>query len=163
MADHQVILNLNEIEDFFRRNKLGRPGKLGRVTLPRAERVANRMAAQARRNASGAVLKRRTGFLAQSVYPIAREELATGDLIVGVGTTADYGKVLEEGGAPHHIGSPIVGGRPLYLLRSNGPNSKGPNPTPLLRPQVGVNHPGPTAKRWLTKAVNDIAILSWPA
>lgn len=163
MADHEVTLKFGEIEDFFRRNKLGSPGKIGNQTLPKARRLADRIAAQARRNASGEVVKRRTGYLAQSVYPIAREELTTGDLIVGVGTTADYGKVLEEGGVPHHIGSPIVNGRPLYLLRSNGPNSKGPNPTPLERPQIGVNHPGPTAKRWLSKALEVALIRAWPA
>jgi len=163
LADHEVTLKFGEIEDFFRRNKLGAPGKLGRQTLPKAQRAASRVAAQARRNASGAVVKRRTGFLAESVYPIAREDFVSGDLIIGVGSTADYGKVLEEGGAPHHIGSPIVNGRPLYLLRSNGPNSKGPNPTPLDRPQVGVNHPGPTAKRWLSKALQDALVRHWPA
>lgn len=101
------------------------------------------MVAEARRNASGQVVKGRTGELARSVVPILRPFIG-GDTEIGVGTTLKYGQYLEEGTELHVIAPRNIAG----MLASDSSN-----PSPLRAPRRFVIHPGNDAKRWLHKAV----------
>lgn len=115
-----------------------------------AQAIAARMVLQARINAD-AMFNQRTGDLVSSVVPIVKT-FGNAGTEIGVGTTAKHGAVLEVGAPPHVIQPQGTG----YLLRSDGPRSKGGNPTPLDRPQRLVVHPGTPARHWLSDAVRAV-------
>ena len=145
------------INSFMQRNALSIGGSTIAGQSARANRIGDRMVAQARRNASGEVVESRTGDLARSVVKILRPN-PRGGITVGVGTTLEYGALLENGSPPHTISvGPGFGalGRPPYVLKSGGPYDRPPgfqNPRPLYG-AVSVNHPGNQPFHWLRKAV----------
>lgn len=126
----------------------------------KAETLARAMVRAAQRNAGE--LNQRTGKLKDSVVPIVRKSPRSGALVVGVGTTVEYGKHLEEGTRAHPITPqrPFKGrGKGGYFLRSNTQReiaARGHNPKPLRRPQLKVNHPGNREYRWLRRAVTTV-------
>lgn len=121
------------------------------ASLPGLDRSANRIARRitdaAKRNASGEVVRRRTGFLADSLEPIVRTHARTGALEVGVGSTAPYAGYLEHGTSGGYTIRPV---RTSFLVSAPG------HPDPLSRPQRQVTHPGIEAKRFLQKAVDEV-------
>lgn len=136
-----VKINEQLIASFFRSR--------GRFTMRELRLVrilAERMAEQARRNASGELLRRRTGLLAESVRPIVRLDPLSDGVRVGVGSLAPYAGYLEHGTGPH----PIVARNRRFLA------SRADNPDPLERPRRGVNHPGNEPKHWLRAAVMSV-------
>lgn len=143
-----ITINRNGINSFFERQAFG-----GAITGTgrAANRLADRMVDEAVKNASGRMLHMRTGEVAKSVQKIVRRNPKTGAVEVGVGTTSKVGGHLANGAAPHTI-TPRSG----KYLQSNGPRSKGPNPTPLRRRQRRVSHPGNRPIPWLRDAVNRV-------
>jgi hypothetical protein len=110
------------------------------------------MVAQARKHALGELLRGRTGDLSKSVRKIVRTDPRTGAIEVGVGSVAPYAYYLEFGTKAHTIRP----NPPRKFLVSNGPRSKGPNPTPLRGRRRVVNHPGNPPKFWLKLAVQKV-------
>lgn len=155
----RVTVFHSNINSFVQRNALSFGGStLSGSGITRANRIGERMAAQARRNARGEVVNSRTGDLANSVVKIVRPN-PRGGITVGVGTTLKYGAYLENGTEPHtiSINGAAFGalGRAPYVLRSGGPKDRPPffqNSRPLLG-AVSVRHPGNQATHWLRKAV----------
>jgi hypothetical protein len=130
------------------------PARAGRNPLRRpAEQLAAQMVAKARRNASGEILRQRSGTLAASVVPIIRQDPVSGVFEVGVGSTAPYSDFLESGTTGPY---PIVPHPPRRFLAS-----RADNPDPLRNPQRSVEHPGIVGKHWLRAAVNSV-IGRWP-
>lgn len=161
MASSRVTLNHANISAHFQAAPLrgtGITAGRGGVGRGEASALANRIALQARINAATR-FNQRTGDLVSSVVPIVRTGRG-GEVEVGVGTTMKHGAVHEVGAPPHLITPerPFRGrGKGGYFLRSNGPNSKGGNPTPLDRPRLYVNHPGvPDPSHWMSDAVRSV-------
>jgi len=122
-----------------------------------ANALAARMVLAARLNA-GALFNQRTTSLITSVIPIVRGGRG-GNVEVGVGTTVEHGKWLEIGTDEHIIKPefPYRGKKKGgYFLRSNGPRSKGFNPTPLDRPRLIVQAPALDATHWMSDAVRSV-------
>jgi hypothetical protein len=149
----RVTINHGNISAHFAASPLGGSG-VGATrgfARGRAEAIAARMAVVARINAAG-MFQQRTGSLVSSVVPIVHQLGRGGGTEIGIGTTVEHGKWLEIGADPHIIEPQGRG----YLLRSDGPNSKGGNPTPLERPQRLVQHPGNAARHWMSDAVRAV-------
>lgn len=146
-----VRVNEAAIRGFFRNRTLGGGSFVGSERS--ARQLAFRMVVQAKKNASGDLLEKRSGQLADSVHPIIRVD-PRGGIEVGVGSTAPYADYLESGTRAHEIPSKVINGKRRYL--KSYPNHP-PNRNPLRYPQVKVNHPGNTAKHWLRSAVNSVA------
>jgi hypothetical protein len=144
-----VRMNVPGIEQFFRASPLAGAGTPG-VRSGTAERLATRMVILARQNASGRMMYLRTGGVADSVRPIIRPS-PRGGTEVGVGTVSPIGGHLANGTQAHEIRPSTRG---VKFLRSNGPLSKGFNPTPLRAQQRKVNHPGNRPIPWLRNAVD---------
>jgi hypothetical protein len=169
LAVSRITLNHANIRAYFQANPTGggtvggvRGGGAGGVAGGQPERLAARMVLAARINAATR-FEQRTTSLVTSVVPIVRTGRG-GEVEVGVGTTVEHGKWLEVGTRGHVIeprrpfnpaGRRGSKGRG-YLLRSNGPNSKGPNPDPLNKPRMYVLHPGNSARHWLSDAVRQV-------
>lgn len=130
-----VTMNEAGIRSFFGGSiAAGGPrGRGGGVGAQRARVLASLITAKARVNASGAVVQRRTGDLAASMRPIVREDPLSGRVEVGVGSTIEYSKYLEEGTPPHII----------PVMRQGG----------VL---VGIDHPGNEAFEVLKKAKDEV-------
>jgi hypothetical protein len=130
-----VRMNEAGIRSFFGGNIAGTGprGRGGGIGAQRARVLANLITAQARVNASGAVVQRRTGDLAASMRPIVREDPLTGRVEVGVGSTIEYSEYLEHGTPPHII--PVV--------RAGGT-------------VVPIEHPGNEAFEVLKKARDEV-------
>lgn len=159
MAVSRVTINHGAINSHFAGRPFSGSGLGARGSAARGEpiQIAERMALQARINAATRY-EQRTGSLVSSVRPIVREGRG-GEVEVGVGTTVEHGRWLEQGTIPHTITPqrPFTGRKGSgYFLRSNGPNSKGPNPDPLIRPQLRVEHPGNLPGQWLSDAVRTV-------
>lgn len=158
MATSRITIRHDNIQSHFQARPFGGTSVGAGRSLARgdARAIAERMALQARINAATRY-EQRTTSLVQSVVPIVRQGRG-GETEVGVGTTVEHGRWLEEGTIPHPIVPkiPYRRGKGGYLLRSNGPNSKGPNPDPLVRPQMGVSHPGNLPGHWLSDAVRTV-------
>lgn len=143
-----VIIHRGNIESFFDRRAFGGVATgVGRS----GDRLADRMVVEAQRNASGRMMNMRTGGVALSVRKIVRRNPKTGATQIGVGTISEVGGHLANGTSAHEI-RPRTG---KYLV-SNGPRSKGPNPTPLRKRQRRVSHPGNAPIPWLRDAVNRV-------
>ena len=138
----RISINRGAIERRFS----GIPLSGGGFGTASAQRLADRMAAQARRNASGQLLRERSGQLKDSVRPIVRTDPRTGATEIGVGSTAPYAGHLEHG-TPAHTISARRGG---FLVSEPG------HPDPLRKRMRSVNHPGFAAKRWLASAVASV-------
>lgn len=164
MAVSRVTVFPNNINSFIQ----ARPLTGGSARATRAggrgqpEALAARMVIAARVNAATR-FEQRTTSLVTSVVPIVRHGRG-GEVEVGVGTTVEHGKWLEIGTdvhviepqVPFSLGSRRGSRKRGYLLRSNGPNSKGPNPDPLDKPRMYVLHPGNRAFNWLSDAVRQV-------
>jgi len=143
-----VKVNLPAINRFFERSPLAGAGAPG-LKSGQATRVAARMVAFVRAEIE-ATYNTRTSTLVDSLHPIIRPD-PRGGVRVGVGSTAEHSEYLTKGTPAH----PIPLSPSPYSLRSNGPRSKGPNPTPLTRwPIYQVNHPGNRANDFIRKGVN---------
>lgn len=126
-------------------------GALGSAGI---ERIVTRMIAAVKAEMKASGINERSGELADSFVPIVVPD-PRGGVRVGVGSTSETAKWLTEGTVGHPISVPFVGGRPAYSLRSNGPRSKGYNPTPLRNyPIYFVNHPGNKANDFIRRGVN---------
>lgn len=159
MAVSRVTLNHGNIGGFFQASPFAgsRFGSTRGFGGGRAENLAARMALAARINAD-ARFNQRTSSLVSSVVPIVRS-LRGGGTEIGVGTTVEHGKWLEIGTREHIIEPkvPFRGkGRGGYLLRSNGRNSKGFNPTPLHQAQFLVQAPALSPRHWMSDAVRSV-------
>jgi len=142
----QVTVNHGAINRFFAIRPLGGTGFAGGGGTGSARVLAQRMATQARQNASGGVVRSRSGILAQSVRPIVRETPI--GVEIGVGTTVEYGGFLERGVPGQHIIAP----RRIDRLLASAPG----HPDPLRGPRRFVIHPGIPAKHWLRQAVDSV-------
>jgi hypothetical protein len=140
-----VTVNTPNIQRFFAGRPLAGVGAPG-LRTGNAERIAERMVRAAIREVTS-TFNMRTGELVASLVPIVRIDPRTGAAVVGVGSTVPYSEHLEKGTSAH----PITPKNVTYLM-SNGPRSKGPNPTPLRRRQKIVSHPGNQPYGFLRKA-----------
>lgn len=143
----RVTVNPGAIDRFFAARPLAGAGFPG-LRTGSAELLAARMARVARRNASGQVVRARTGDLANSVRGIVRPH-PRGGTEIGVGTTLEYGAYLENGTEGQYIIAP----RRIDRLLVSAPG----HPDPLRGPRRFVIHPGIQAEGWLRQAVNDVA------
>lgn len=147
----KVIINQLAINRFFQRSPFAGAGVPG-LKSGTADRIAARMLifVQAEARSQFHV---RTGDLVESLRPIIRIDSSTGRTEVGVGSVVEHASYLENGTSPHPIPlSPFIGGG-RYLI-SNGPRSKGPNPTPLEGRRLFVHHPGNRAFGFIRRGVN---------
>lgn len=147
----RVTAHRGNINRFF----AARPGLGGAGTGGAgAERIAARMITFVKAEMKASGINERSGELLDSLVPIIAPD-PRGGVRVGVGSTSITAKYLTEGTTPHQINAPFVGGRPVYPLRSNGPRSKGYNPTPLRgSPIYFVNHPGNLPNDFIRRGVN---------
>lgn len=143
-----VTVNRAAVDRFMDRQGFG--GAIS-GTSRSANLLADRMVVEAQRNATGRMMNMRTGGVAQSVRKIVRKNPKTGVIEVGVGTISEVGGHLANGTRAHSI-TP----RTRKFLVSNGPRSKGPNPTPLRGRRRHVSHPGSAPIPWLRDAVNRV-------
>lgn len=164
-------MNEAAINTFFERRALAGG------SIPGADRsieaMGTRMLQKARSNANtkiaagtkqiGAVRKR-SGVLHDSLKKIVRVDPRTGQVEVGVGSTARYAEWLEYGSPGHEIKA-----KNHYFKRGVGA-AAGPwlisaknHPDPLVgrdgKPRAfkKVKHPGTQAKYFIRKAVHDVA------
>lgn len=142
----RVTVFQSNINSFMQRNALSFGGSTIAGQSARANRIGDRMVAQARRNASGEVVQRRTGALAASVVKIIRPH-PRGGITVGVGTTLLYGKILEEGSEVRNY---PIGSLDQLLASDRSRTDIGALEHPVRGP---VTHPGVDATHWLRKAV----------
>lgn len=153
----RVTVFQSNIDSFLQRNALSFGGSTVQGVGRRADRLGDRMVAEARNNARTR-FNRRTGELADSVVKIRRVS-PSGAITVGVGTTVQHGAYLENGTDPHIISAPFAVSRPVYLLRSGGKKDRPPgyqNPRPL-RGALSVRHPGSKkGMHWLRDAVQTV-------
>lgn len=160
----RITINEAAIESFFERGALAGAAIPGTNTS--VERMANLMLRKARENASGGVVRKRTGSLRDSLEKIIRTDPRTGDIEVGVGSTAEYAKTLEYGSDKHNY---PIDAKNYFFSKGSGA-ARGPwlisardHPDPLVgrdgkrRAFKSVNHPGIEAKKFLRKAVNEVA------
>lgn len=163
-----ITINQAAIESFFERRAIAGASIPGADSS--VERMANRMLRKAKANASGStpsagVVRKRTGDLAESLKKIIRTDPRTGSVEIGVGSTIEYSKWVEDGSPAHQIvarnfrlksgpmkGTPVLWsapGHPDPLVGIYGPGR--------FSPIRQVNHPGNDAKKFLRKAVDDVA------
>lgn len=151
----RVTIFQGNIDRFVQRNALSLGGTTVKGIGRRADRVGDRMVAEARLNARTR-FNRRTGELENSVVKIHRVS-PTGGITVGVGTTSEHGGYLENGTEAHTISRK----NSKYVLKSGGKRDRppfygGPWPgrTGKLLGAKSVQHPG--SKKgvgWLRDAV----------
>jgi hypothetical protein len=151
----RVTVFQGNIDRFVQRNALSFGGTTVKGIGRRADRVGDRMVAEARSNARTR-FNRRTGELENSVVKIHRVSPG-GGITVGVGTTVEHGAYLENGTQPHTIARQSA----AYLLKSGGPRDRPPgyqNPRPLYGAK-SVRHPGSKkGMGWLRDAVRTVRL-----
>lgn len=122
-----VHINHGNIRSFFERQSLAGASIPG--ANRRAEVLSRAMVRQAEANARADVTER-TGELFASFIPIVRRSPRTGGLEIGVATTVEHGKFLEEGTPAHTI------------FRGFG--------------RSNIPHPGNREYRFMRRAVNQV-------